>query len=246
MRKKFNTAKKLSDNPAGQCTECKRIMPAIRRTNKCTNCTPSRYQGHHESLVCTLYHRCIIDLNKCQICNEHSCEFLWSSWSDAQYVVRMYSRDPLENVAEFWSDLLDLTAVCLPCRSKCHGNKNVWWYGTVGKALFDCENGAYWRHVAQSMKEFAEKLPPLDDQATDARPGSRDKVAVLARRVEQGRHLYHPDDERRPLAPKEKPRVRLEYVPNWQRQAVLDLAAAGSMEGNTDDGSTWLNSVSSR
>lgn len=236
---------KLSNNPGGKCIECNRQMPSLRRTGRCTNCTPSKYKGHHECLVSTLYHRCILDIGTCQLCNTNSCEFLWSCWSNAQYVVRMSSRDPLENVADFWSDVLDLTAICLPCRTKCHGDKFLWRHGTVQQRIFDCANGAYWRHIAQGMTEYFNKLPPNDDAGTKAPPGSKAKVEVLARRVASGRHLWHPDDETIPVSPDERYATRTRYEPSWRHQPVLDLFRV-SIDGKTDDGSTWLNSVSSR
>lgn len=39
----------------------------------------------------------------------------------------------------------------------------------------------------------SDALPP---EATDALPGTEEKIAMLAERVEQGLPLYHPDDRR--------------------------------------------------
>ena len=36
--------------------------------------------------------------------------------------------------------------------------------------------------------------PPYPDEPTDSQPGSPEKLQVMIRRAEQGRYLYHPDD----------------------------------------------------
>lgn len=41
----------------------------------------------------------------------------------------------------------------------------------------------------------AKTLGKIPSRATDARPGSPEKIAVMAERAKRGESLFHPDDE---------------------------------------------------
>ena len=77
------------------------------------------------------------------------------------------------------------------CRH-CHKRSCVRPRGLCGRCYNDIETRDL--YPAQSRYRETNRVPALPDSATTARPGTEEKVAVMAARFAAGRAVFHPDD----------------------------------------------------
>jgi hypothetical protein len=57
----------------------------------------------------------------------------------------------------------------------------------VGKSVIDALQDGQWNFEPRNED-------PIEFRATDAEPGSREKLAILAQRIQRGLPLWHPND----------------------------------------------------